>query len=124
MLLFLVRYGCAIVAVHLQELSNVVQGAIDFFLSEKLAQLKLAGVDDLVGRGPVGSTVDSYIAHEVIGNHQERKLGFIVGGALGPNLDICEPSGFIDRLDTLAEELAVEGFPDLLLHQTIQAVLG
>src|SRR5437588_2757235 len=109
-----------VVPVLFHQTADSEQGAIHFFARKQLAELQLAGIDDLRVGGVGGSTVHGDFADEIIGGGKKDDCDLAIRGALGFHLNASEPARGIKRLYALAEFSAFQGFARLQGDQLLQ----
>src|SRR5689334_22245172 len=90
----------AAVAVFLQQLSYVLQAAVQFLLRKKFSELKFRGIYDLICGWPRGGSLNFDASHKEIGRGDELKLDALADRT-NLRLDIGETTRTVEHADAL-----------------------
>src|SRR5450432_793616 len=120
--MFVERDLVLVVAVFFHQLLNVFQSAIKFFGGEQLAELQLAGVGNLAGRGAAELRFQADYADEVIWIGDERDA-HAVSGAVGLDADVGKTPGGVERSDAGADLVTVKSLTGMDEQEAAQADL-
>ena len=112
-----------VIAVLLHEQLNVGQGTLNLIGSEQISQLKLRGVRDLSGGGPIGDTLHGNAPHKVIRNGKERQHNLAVRSSFGLNTDVGKAPRAMKLVNAFADKFTVKRLPYLLGNELQPSLL-
>src|SRR5580700_12124836 len=112
-----------VIPAFLHEQLNVGQGTLNLIGSEQISQLKLRGVRDLSGGGPIGDTFHGNASHKVIRNGKERQHDLAVRISFGLNTDVGKAPRAMQLVNAFADKFTVKRLPWLLGNEPHPSLL-